>query len=116
MSLKMTNHEAYNAVQRLGGDISDEEIVVEYEKTSGGTKVVGGEVVNAYENYDNRNGVRKVVIDFRSYGGDWRLVAENGTVTEVTLYSRNGTTDGDINTRRISTHDGVTDVMNAEDW
>jgi hypothetical protein len=116
MIAKASTHDVYNSVQELGGNIDGEEIVVEYEKTNGGTKVIGGEVTNAYENYDNRNDVRKVVIDFGSYAGDWRLVAENGTVTEVTLYSRNGAGNGEIQKTRISTRDGVAEVMNADEW
>jgi len=111
----------YAQVQALGGNIDGEEIIVEYEKTTGGTKTIGGEVVNAYENYDNRNNVRKVVIDLESHAGNWRLVAENGRVEEVTLYAVDYERDGiektgEIQKTRISTRDGVTDVVNADDW
>jgi len=114
-------HTTYDQVQALGGNIDGEEIIVEYEKTNGGTKTIGGEVVNAYENYDNRNDVRKVIIDLESYAGDWRLVAEKGRVEEVTLYALKYEHDGfektgEIQTTRISTRDGVTDVVNGDDW
>lgn len=107
----------YSKVQQLGGDLSDEGIIVEYEKTHGGTKTIGGTVNNAYENYDNSANVRKIVIDFSSYAGSWRLVAEKGVVEEVTLYSLQHERDGDtVNQTRISTRDGVVDVMPEEEW
>lgn len=116
MIAKASNHDVYNAIQELGGNIDGEEIVVEYEKTSGGTKVIGGEVISARENYDNRSNIRSVTIDFGSYAGDWRLVAQNGQhTTEVTLYSLDMSGEM-IEKTRISTHDGVTEVMNADDW
>lgn len=121
MTPAIGSHDAYQQTQALGGNIDGEEIVVTYEKTTGGEKTVGGEVVNAHENYDNRNDERKVLIDFESYAGNWRLEAINGEyTTEVTLYSltyeyENSEKVG-VEKTRISTHDGVREVMNAEDW
>lgn len=105
----------YAKVQQLGGNIKGDEVIVEYEKTDGGEKVRGGEVVNAYESYDNRNNVRTVIVDFKNYDGTYRLKAEKSRTEEVTFYSLNP--DGEeLNPRRISTRDGVTDVLKAEDW
>lgn len=116
-----TDATVYDTVQQLGGDISDEELIIEYEKTNGGTKTIGGEVVNAYESYDNSSDVRTVTIDLESHAGDWRLVAEKGVVEEVTLYSIEYERDGfekvgiDSQTR-ISTRDGVKNVTTADEW
>lgn len=118
----MTNHDVYNAVQQLGGDISDEELIVEYEMTDGGQKVIGGDVVSASEHYDNRTNTRTVRIDLTSHAGDWRLEAVNGEyAVEVTLYKLTWEMDDfekvKVDTKtRVSDHDGVTDVMTAEEW
>jgi hypothetical protein len=105
----------YDKVKALGGDIEGDELVVEYEKTNGGMKTIGGEVVNAHETYNNRENSNKIIIDLESHAGNWRLVAESSIVDEVTLYSYT-TTEGKIETTRISTRDGVEDVEFAEEW
>ncbi len=106
----------WDKIQAFGGNVNEQEIIVEYEKTAGGEKVIGGEIYNAHENWDNRNNVRKVLMDFNSHAGNWRLIAEKGEyTTEVTLYSLS--TNGDkVEKTRISTRDGVTDVMTPDEW
>jgi len=106
----------YDKVKALGGDIDGDELVVEYEKTSGGTKTIGGEVVNAHESYNNRDNSNRIIIDLESHAGDWRIIAQSATVDEVTLYSLDKTGDGELSKTRISSHNGVEDVEFADEW
>lgn len=117
MSEPVHLHDAttYDKVKALGGDIEGDELVVEYEKTNGGTKTIGGEVVNAHETYNNRDNSNKIIIDLESHAGDWRIIAETSVVDEVTLFSMNKN-DGEIETTRISTHNGVEDIEFADEW
>ena len=122
MNQVIGDHEVYAQIKKLGGNIGGDELVVEYEKSGGGKKTVGGEVVNAYENYDNRTNTRKILIDLESHAGNWRLEAIKATrTTEVTLYKLTWEMDNfekvKVDTKtRVSEHDGVNKVMNAKDW
>jgi len=110
------NETTYDEVQALGGDIGGDELVVEYEKASGGTKVIGGEVINAHESYNNREDTRTVIIDIKSHAGSWRIKAVNHVLKDVTLHSISHNNDGEIETTRISTRDGVKVVEHADEW